>query len=172
MKNNILPFVKSLYSILNNSSLSTILHWCQEGCSFTIINIPDFESIILSNFFPDMTLNQFISQLKSLSFNKNTSNSSLEFSHEHFSIQNPELLKKISSSKPKPSRSKNTTKAEILKKLTAIESKQLRIQEISQDLEHKIQSVIDLNKYMLENFSKPKFEIDFDYLYSLQEKSN
>lgn len=167
MKNSILPFVKSLYSILNNSSLSPILHWCQEGASFIIINIPDFESIILSNFFPDMTLKQFKSHLKSLSFNKNTLNSSLQFTHKYFSIKNPESLKKISASKVKPSRRKISTKSDILNKLTAIESKQLRMQEISQDLENKIKSIIDMNQFFIENFSKPKYKFDFGLCFNL-----
>ena len=77
-------FIKSLYSILNNKSLSSILHWQEDSLSFSICNIAEFESIILKNFFPDINLKKFKRKLKHLDFSKCKVGSSLIYSHHHF----------------------------------------------------------------------------------------
>lgn len=154
-------FIKSLFSILSNKSLSPILNWCQEGSSFTILSIPEFESTILLNYFPELTLKKFSSRLKSLSFTRTKLNSSLEFSHQYFHSKKPQLLPKISLTKPKPSRKKNNLKAEFLQKLTVMESVQSRMEESAQDLEKKFKKMIELNKFMLEELCKPDFSLKY-----------
>ena len=99
-------FIKSLFSILNNTSLSSILHWQEDGLSFSIISISEFESIILKNFFPEMNLKQFTSKLKHLDFSQCKLASSLNYSHSHFQRLQSELLRKFFVSNEKASRKK------------------------------------------------------------------
>jgi len=162
MEKSTSEFIKSLYSILSNKSLSPILHWCREGSAFTILNIIEFESTILSNYFPELTLKQFKSRLKTLSFTRTKLNSSLEFFHDYFNGKKPQLLRKISAAKPKPSRKKNNFKAEFLQKLTVMESVQSRMEESAQDLEKKFSKMIELNKFILEELCKPNFSLKYN----------
>ena len=142
-------YIKSLFSILNNKSLSSILHWQEDGLSFSIISIAEFESIILRNFFPEMNLKQFISKLKHLEFSQCKLGSSLYYTHSHFQRFQPDLLRKFFVSNEKASRKKINFNEDLLLRITMMESLHDRMEEAAENLERKFIKMIDLNKFLI-----------------------
>ena len=142
-------FIKSLYSILNNKSLSSILHWQEDSLSFSIVSITEFESIILKIFFPEMNLKKFKRKLKLLDFSKCKLGSSLIYTHRYFQRLKPNLLSKICGTKEKASRKKNNLNEDLLIRITMMESLHGRMEEAAENLERKFRKIIDLNKFLI-----------------------
>jgi HSF-type DNA-binding len=152
-------FLKCLHSILGNFTLESIVKWNPEGSRFLIQDLKDFESIILSTYFSDLTMKAFKKKLKSYSFTKTITENLLVYYHPNFQRDKPCLLKKISCINEIPSRKKNNASDSMVLKIQLLESTHIRMEETMANLEKKYQKIIDLNKFVLREL-KDSFNVD------------
>ncbi|OMJ86440.1 hypothetical protein SteCoe_12019 [Stentor coeruleus] len=167
-------FIKSLYKILSNSTLESIICWTTDGSKFIIKDLLEFEQRILSNYFPDINIKKFRKKLKMLLFTKTVTNDTITFSHAYFQKNKPYLLGKICCFSEIPSRKKVNFSSDMAVKIRLLESAHIRMEETVADLEKKYQKIIDFNKFMLKELNQHTVnsEYDTEHFKKLMNKSN
>jgi len=104
------PFLTKLFQIVSNSATDQAIIWTPKGDSFVITDPETFARDILPTYFKHNNIRSFIRQLNTYGFRKRTNISSsdehLEFFHEKFRRDEPNLLTQIKRChQPKPSAS-------------------------------------------------------------------
>ncbi|CAG9326870.1 unnamed protein product [Blepharisma stoltei] len=94
------PFLKKLFSILNDAAFESVSTWTDDGLAFTIKNIPAFTESVLPKYFKHNNYSSFIRQLNNYGFHK-VKDSNQIFHHPFFAREKPELLKKMTTKKDK-----------------------------------------------------------------------
>ena len=102
------PFLTKLFQIVSNLATDQAIVWTPKGDSFVITDPETFARDILPTYFKHNNIRSFIRQLNTYGFRKRTNISSsdehLEFFHEKFRRDEPNLLTQIKRChQPKPS---------------------------------------------------------------------
>ena len=102
------PFLTKLFQIVSNLATDQAIIWTPKGDSFVITDPETFARDILPTYFKHNNIRSFIRQLNTYGFRKRTNISSsdehLEFFHEKFRRDEPNLLTQIKRChQPKPS---------------------------------------------------------------------
>ncbi|CAK68832.1 unnamed protein product (macronuclear) [Paramecium tetraurelia] len=85
LKVNVPSFLMKTYEILENSSLSHIITWNQEGNAFIVLNSHELSSKVLANYFKHKNYPSFLRQLNMYSFKKTKNHyGQSEFRHQWF----------------------------------------------------------------------------------------
>lgn len=107
-------FLAKLWDMVNDESLQNIISWSKEGNSFVIKEKEKFTLQVLPRYFKHCNLSSFIRQLNKYGFKKVQpieNQKELEFAHNYFLIDDPELLMKIKRKEPE-SKECNTVESE------------------------------------------------------------
>lgn len=88
------PFLRKLYSILNDSVFNSVITWTNDGSAFWVRDVPEFSESILPKYFKHNNFSSFVRQLSNYGFQKRKENRPI-FHHPLFIKDRVDLLKQM-----------------------------------------------------------------------------
>jgi hypothetical protein len=140
-------FVDKVFELVNDPSMSDVIHWSEDGSSFVISDGEKLVNQVFPELFKHNSMDSFVRQLHHYGFKKNTKDkNSLEFSNAMFIRGRPEL---ISSIKRKGATAKSTAPKnvgvevdELLAQIDALKSEKESLQSENDNLREKYMELV------------------------------